>query len=293
MGVLDAASRLLDQERRDQHDAERADHHIKQKSGATASCLTIGLALRRTGPGHAMLPMDWPARGASPDARPNRSLCVHYRPKAQRDRVPAYRHAIRGPKISRCVPYLRYAFAMSLPSRFDVGSLARYLHIRPEQVVRMAERGQLPGRKVGGKWCFSGPDIHHWLEARIGASDEDELVAVESALRQQPDAPPDHTLLDLLPESAVAIPLPAKTRSSVIAAMCGLAAESGWLWDPQRMAELVRQREALHPTALDNGVALLHPRRPQPQLLAQAVLALGITSGGVPFGGPTLTDVFF
>jgi PTS system nitrogen regulatory IIA component len=60
------------------------------------------------------------------------------------------------------------------------------------------------------------------------------------------------------------------------------------------MAEAVRLREEMHSTALDNGVALLHPRRPMPAILAEAVLALGVTSGGIPFGtGGTLTDVFF
>ena len=50
----------------------------------------------------------------------------------------------------------------------------------------------------------------------------------------------------------------------------------------------------MHSTALDNGVALLHPRRPMPAILAEAVLALGITPGGIPFGsGGSLTDIFF
>ena len=77
--------------------------------------------------------------------------------------------------------------------------------------------------------------------------------------------------------------------------MCELAARSGWLWDPVGMAEAVRKREDLCPTAQDNGVALLHPRRPQPDMLAQPCLALGLTERAIPFGGAggTLTDVFF
>ncbi len=61
------------------------------------------------------------------------------------------------------------------------------------------------------------------------------------------------------------------------------------------MADAIRARESLHPTALDNGVALLHPRRPLPNLISEAFVALGITGSGIPFGGPrgSLTDVFF
>jgi PTS system nitrogen regulatory IIA component len=77
--------------------------------------------------------------------------------------------------------------------------------------------------------------------------------------------------------------------------MCELAANTGMLWDPQRMADAVAEREAMASTAMEHGVALLHPRRPQPSILGQAVLALGITSQGIPFGGlgGGLTDVFF
>ena len=97
----------------------------------------------------------------------------------------------------------------------------------------------------------------------------------------------------LLPPEAVAVPLQARTRGSVIDEMAGLAAQTGLLWDPQKMAHALREREELHPTALDNGVALLHPRRPLASILAEAFLALGRTCQGIPFGGERggLTDV--
>jgi nitrogen PTS system EIIA component len=77
--------------------------------------------------------------------------------------------------------------------------------------------------------------------------------------------------------------------------MVELAAKTGYLWDPAEMAEAVEARENLHPTALDNGVALLHPRRPLPQILEEPLLALGRTVQGIPFGGEggQLTDIFF
>jgi PTS system nitrogen regulatory IIA component len=61
------------------------------------------------------------------------------------------------------------------------------------------------------------------------------------------------------------------------------------------MSDAIRAREAMLPTAMDNGVAFLHPRRPLPQILAQPLLALGITPQGVPFGHSRgqLTDIFF
>ncbi len=179
---------------------------------------------------------------------------------------------------------------------FDVTALARYLHLAPQQVVKLAERGKLPGRKVSGEWRFAKPDIHHWFEHRIGLSDEIELLKVESMLQQS--APSENQqeirIAEMLPREAIAVPLCARTRNSVIDSMVELAAQTGLLWDAKAMAEAVKAREDMHTTALENGVALLHPRRPMAKILSQPLLALGCTSSGIPFGGAaSLTDVFF
>jgi PTS system nitrogen regulatory IIA component len=181
-------------------------------------------------------------------------------------------------------------------SDFDVESLSRFLHLTPQQVIKLAERAQLPGRKIGGEWKFAKPDIHQWFENRIGLSDEEELVRVESVLQRS--APLENEgeirISELLPVEAIAVPLYARTRSAVIDGMVDLAAGAGLLWDAKAMSEAVRSREEMHPTALENGVALMHPRRPMPKILAQPFLALGCTLSGIPFGSDCpLTDVFF
>jgi PTS system nitrogen regulatory IIA component len=179
---------------------------------------------------------------------------------------------------------------------FDLHNLARYLHLTPAQVAKLAEREKLPGRKVSGEWRFAKADIHHWLENRIGLSDEEALVEVEGVLqRAAPDQQEEEiSLAELLPLEAIAIPLYARTRNSVIDSMVELAAATGWLWDAKAMGAAVRSREEMHSTALDNGVALLHPRRPMAKILGQAFLALGVTTTGIPFGSDVpMTDVFF
>ncbi len=178
---------------------------------------------------------------------------------------------------------------------FEIDSLAAFLHLSPAKVAKMADRGKLPGRRIGGRWRFSQAEIHHWLETRIGASDAEELVEVEEVLGRDSSQPEEAaiSIAALLPAEAIAVPLAARTRNSVILAMTKLAADTGLLWDPDKMADAIRARESLHPTALDNGVALLHARRPLPTILAEPFLALGITSSGIPFGGGVLTDLFF
>ncbi len=180
---------------------------------------------------------------------------------------------------------------------FTVESLARYLHLTPQQVARLADRDRLPGRKVSSQWRFSREEIHHWLEQRIGLSEDDGLPEVDGVLRRSADGSVEQeiSIAGLLPPEQIAVPLPARTRSSVFTAMIQLVAKTGMLWDPEKMEEAIRAREELYPTTLDNGVALLHPRRPMPAILAQPLMALGVCPSGVPFGGNrgALTDVFF
>lgn len=175
----------------------------------------------------------------------------------------------------------------------DIPQLAEYLHLTPEQVTKMVTRGNLPARKVAGQWRFNEAEIHHWLEERIGLSDPNELDEVRRVLHRS-SVSPARKLSELCSVELIANPLSARTRGSVIRNMSKLASTTGMLWDAPAMAEAVADREKLHPTALDNGVALLHPRRPQTSILADSVIALGICQAGLPFAGRgQLTDIFF
>ena len=90
---------------------------------------------------------------------------------------------------------------------FDTESLAVYLHLTPQQVSRLADRGRLPGRKVSGRWRFARAEIHHWLEGRIGLSDEEDLVDVDDALQRSAgsEQPREIRIGELLPREAIGI----------------------------------------------------------------------------------------
>lgn len=179
---------------------------------------------------------------------------------------------------------------------FDVSSLATHLHLTPQQVQRLADRGKIPGRKVAGQWRFSPAEIHEWLERRIALiTDDEDFAEMESQLKPRNAATSEVSIAELLPVEAIQVPLAGRTRNSIIREMVEVAARTGWLWDPQAMIEAVLAREDMHSTALENGVALLHPRRPLARILEQPFLAFGRTRSGIPFGGEkgTLTDCFF
>lgn len=185
---------------------------------------------------------------------------------------------------------------MTSPEDFDLASLADYLHVTLTHASKLAERGRIPGRRVAGQWRFSRSEINRWIELQLGDANPNEMAPVHQVVQSPAfDSSTPTTLAEMLPREAIAKPLLARTRQSVIDAMVRLAASTSMLWDEVRMREAVKDREELHSTALENGVALLHPRRPLPAILEAPFLALGVTNTGIPFGDARgrETDVFF
>lgn len=175
----------------------------------------------------------------------------------------------------------------------DLEQLARYLRRDVREVSKLASRGQLPGQKVAGHWRFARAEINHWLETQMSSYDEHQLTALETATARGADQ--GLLVADLLSPACMAVPLSATTRPSVLKELVRLAEQSWQIYDPDAILEAVRQREDQGGTALDNGVAIPHPRRAIPGALGNSVLAYGRTASGIPFGAPNgvLTDIFF
>ena len=174
---------------------------------------------------------------------------------------------------------------------FGIENLAKYLHLAPQQVARLADRGKLPGARWPGSGVLPGPtSITGW---RNGSAWPKRILSTSTTFSAAGRMNRRFAHRRDLPVEAVAVPLAARTKNSVITSMVKLAEVTGILWDAEKMTEAIRSREELYPTAMENGVALLHPRRPMTNILAQAVLALGVAPSGIPFGSDrgALTDV--
>ena len=171
----------------------------------------------------------------------------------------------------------------------DLDQLAVYLKRDVREVSKMANRGYLPGHKVSGQWRFAPAEINYWIETQMHAYTEEELSALEN------QAVPEPLLSSLLSEAAMAVPLKAGTRSSVLKELVKLADQTWHVYDPAGVLSAIKQREDMGSTALASGVAIPHPRRPLPQALGESVMAFGRTASGIPFGAShgNLTDIFF
>jgi PTS system nitrogen regulatory IIA component len=173
----------------------------------------------------------------------------------------------------------------------DLAQLASLLQRDQRELSKLATRGDLPGRKVGGQWRFANAEIQQWLEAEMPGLNEAQLKNLEDA---HPE-PTEPLLTLLLAPDCVEVPLQARTPASAIRAMVRLAEQSWQVYDPDAILQAAQAREERGSTAQDNGVAILHPPRPMADALGESVMAFGRAAGGVPFGAPRggLTDLFF
>lgn len=177
----------------------------------------------------------------------------------------------------------------------DLEQLARYLQRDVREVNKLASRGHLPGQKIGGEWRFHSVEINYWIETQMHAYTEQELTAIETgASKGNADAQPLVTG-GALSETSMAVPLAAGTRVSVLKELVTLAERTWQVYDADALLAAVKQREDMGSTALESGVAIPHPRRPNPGILGDSVIAYGRTASGIPFGaaGGGLSDIFF
>ncbi len=182
---------------------------------------------------------------------------------------------------------------MTPPNRMTIEELARQLGRDVRIVEKLASKGKIPGRKVNSRWEFQSTEIREWIENNYSNYSEGELAALEKSQQSEhlDESCPVSTLLT--PET-IEIPLQARTKRSVMERLVEVAGRTWHVWSPEIVLKATLDREDLMSTAFDEGVAIPHPRSPLPNELGESVMALGITSRGIPFGGGReLTDVFF
>jgi PTS system nitrogen regulatory IIA component len=162
------------------------------------------------------------------------------------------------------------------------------------EVEKLANRGRIPGRKVGGVWQFHPTEIRHWLEHEMRGYSDSELAALEEGQRSE-QAEEGTPVLGRMSAETIQVPLQGRTKHSVLESLIEVAGRTWQIWEPATVLKAVLEREEIFSTGFENGVAIPHPRNPLPDVLGQSIIAFGRTLSGIPFGAPRrqLTDVFF
>ncbi|MFP4053757.1 MAG: PTS sugar transporter subunit IIA [Phycisphaerae bacterium] len=180
--------------------------------------------------------------------------------------------------------------------QMDDRQVAAYLHMDQREVLKLASRGKIPCRKVGGKFVFTKSDVDHWVERQMHEMEHDRLASIEKGVSLHHGFDHEELIVnELIPTNGLAVPLGAKTRESVLRGLVDLAELNDMVYARDELLDEIRQREDLCTTAIFPQVAFPHPRHPVPYDIAESFVVVGLTASGVPFGAEDggLTRLFF
>ncbi len=166
----------------------------------------------------------------------------------------------------------------------DLEQLASFLGRDAREIGKLANRGHLPGRKVGGKWRFASAEIHHWVERHMPDWSDKEHRGIDPVCPTAGIAP---MIATLIPPDCIDVHFSARTKGSAIRELVKLASRSQLVWDPEAIQAAVEFREAKASTAWPEGFALPHPHRRLRNALGDSVIALARASSGIAFGAGT------
>ena len=62
--------------------------------------------------------------------------------------------------------------------------IAKYLRLRPETILRMVNKGEIPAIRIGGRFRFDKAQIDEWLRSRSTSNEHFSALRKEEALRQ-------------------------------------------------------------------------------------------------------------
>ncbi len=195
------------------------------------------------------------------------------------------------------VPERRSFFDMPYQT-MTLEEFAKHVGMDAREVRKLADRDKLPAQKVKGKWRFNRAEVTEWLQQEMLTLDLDEtrLRAIEKAMSEAGTRDVDqHLVTAMISVEGIDLALPAKTKSSVLLEICGLADRTGHLWDQSGLLVALQQRESLCSTGLPNGLAIPHPRQPMPYVSAEPLICFARLGKGIGYGSPYggLTDLFF
>jgi PTS system nitrogen regulatory IIA component len=170
-----------------------------------------------------------------------------------------------------------------------LAEMANYLKIAKRSLLRMAQKGDIPGTKIASQWRFMRSVIDDWMISRMKNLPAGEL---EKLIQSEKVPLP---LYRLLPPELVGLGLRPGPKKEVLEQLLEVLAGGGLAVDQSLFLQKLIDREDMVSTAIFPGIALPHFRKPEECPLAEPRIVLGICRQGTDFdsldGKPT--HVFF
>ncbi|MBL7016064.1 MAG: PTS sugar transporter subunit IIA [Kiritimatiellales bacterium] len=142
-----------------------------------------------------------------------------------------------------------------------IEEVAEYLRVSERTVYDWAQKGQLPGGKLGTTWRFKRTDIENWVNRQLGAS-------------SAPAAAPGNGLLSKLLTPERVVFLEGGGKENALKTLCAVLAGSSLVPSEEEFVAAIFRREELMSTGIGFGIGVPHVRLDG---VTDLVMALGIS----------------
>ena len=124
----------------------------------------------------------------------------------------------------------------------DLNELAKLLGLDSRHLQRMAQRGEIPTRKVAGNLRFNRTEINQWLKQQMGSMAYNKLSDMDAGMTEQRQTNiEDNIITPLLRPETICLELPARTKNSVLKELVILADKTELLYDKNALLETITQ----------------------------------------------------
>ena len=171
---------------------------------------------------------------------------------------------------------------------FNLKQAAEHVHMEPNELRHVAQRGEIEATERGGDWYFEHRALDEWAQRNILAANARELAAQHRSMvdeRRRLDKG-CWGVSDLFSAATIDLCVQAKAKAGMLRDMTDLADRGGKVYDVEGLFKELVAREEAASTAIGEGVALLHPRFHDPYMFEESFVAYGRSDRPVFFGAP-------
>ncbi len=170
-----------------------------------------------------------------------------------------------------------------------LNEVSKYLKLSTKTLQKMVKNKEIPCTKIANQWRFSKPMIDDWLRIKMEVIPKNDLSRL---IEKEYDYIPLSRLID---EDSMIMNLESDNKIGVLSELAQKAFDNKLISDKEYLIYKLIEREKLISTAIGNGIALPHLRKPSDEIINEPKIVIGISGEGINYdssdGKPT--HIFF
>jgi len=170
-----------------------------------------------------------------------------------------------------------------------LAEVATYLKLSEKTLLKMVKNGEIPCAKIANQWRFSRAMVDDWLRGKMDVVPKNDLSRL---IEKEFDYMPLSRLID---SDSIIMELQSTDRTGILEELAEVAFRNKLIIDKDTLMRKLNEREDLISTAIGNGVAIPHLRKPSAAIISEPKIVIGVSSRGVDFKSPDgkPTKLFF